>query len=327
MKKLIATMLILAMVLTAFTACESDTNKPPAEKIRIVAAVFPQYDWVSEIIGDKTESFDLTLLVNSNIDMHSYQPSVTDIADISTADLFIYVGGHSDDWVEAALAQATNEDMVVINLVKELGDAILMENTDKILHEESSGCACAGCNSSNAEEEIHEEEHVWVSLRFSKILCEVIAEAIIALDPANESVYRANLSAYSEKLDDLDSRYTQMVEEASNNTLIFADRFPFLYLMNDYGLDYYAAFSGCSAANEITPNTIVNLAEKINQSDLAFVMVTETANRAIAETVVNSTESKDQEILVLNGMKVVESGENYLSVMESNLEVLRKALS
>jgi zinc transport system substrate-binding protein len=311
-------------------ATANDTEKADSvPKINIVATIFPQYDWLREIIGGKAENFELTILIDNRIDLHSYQPSISDIAKISTADLFIYVGGHSDDWVDNALAQA-NPGIKTINMVEALGDAIQMSRlTEGMEHV----CDDEECDEDHGEVgELHEEEHVWVSLRMAKLLCEIIAETIISLNPENEDVYRDNLSAYIEKLSALDERYTEMVNAANNNTLVFGDRFPFLYLVDDYGLNHYAAFSGCTAASEASFSTIIILARKLDDYSLNFIMVTETGNHAIAETIIGNTRDKNQQVLVLDGMKAVSSndmrnGVTYLTIMESNLEVLRKALN
>jgi zinc transport system substrate-binding protein len=321
-KKVLSFIVVIAILLATITACNVESRS--SEKINIVVTIFPQFDWVREIIGDKYDNFDLTMLIGSNADMHSYQPSMNDIARIAAADLFIYVGGHSDDWVEGALAQATNPDMVVINMVESLGDAILMVEHD---------CGDDECEDDHHDEvELHEEEHVWVSLRMSAILCEIIAQAIIDKDPDNDAVYRENLAAYTAKLDELDGRFTAMAQGAPNDTVVFADRFPFLYMMNDYGIHHYAAFSGCSAESEASFATIVQLSRRIDELDLAFVMITETGRLDIAETIISATQAQNQTILILDGFKAVssidiEKGMTYLSVMENNLEVLREALS
>jgi zinc transport system substrate-binding protein len=306
-----------------------DTAAPP--KINIVCTIFPQYDWVREILRDYHERFELTLLIDNTIDLHSFQPSIRDIAIVSTADLFIYVGGHSDGWVENALAQAINPDLTAISLVESLGDAIKMgrltEGMEHVCDDE-----CDEDHGDDETGELHEEEHVWTSLRNTMVLCEIIKEAIIALDPDNADVYRENYEAYALKLAALDAEYQNMVNAAQKNTLVFGDRFPFLYLIDDYGLNHYAAFSGCFAASEISMSTIVTLSRKLDDYDLNYIMVTETGNHEIAQTIINATKDKDHGILVLNGMKGVTSGDiqsgvTYLSIMKANLEVLREALN
>jgi zinc transport system substrate-binding protein len=334
MKRFLAIMLAIFLLAACSPEQEpaseqENTEATAAKTINIVTTIFPQYDWLREIIGNNADNFELTLLVDSAVDFHSYQPSISDIATISTADLFIYVGGHSDDWVENALAQATNPDLIAINLVESLGDAVKMgrltEGMEHVCDDE--------CEEDHGEEgELHEEEHVWTSLRNVKVLCGVIADALILSDPGNADDYRENLNAYILKLTALDEQYKTVIEAAKKNTLVFGDRFPFLYLVDDYGLNHYAAFSGCFAASEISMSTIVTLSRKLDDYELNYIMVTETGDRAIAETIINATRNKNQQILVLHGMKGVTSGDinsgmTYLSIMEDNLEVLRKALS
>ena len=305
---------------------EEIPEEPNGAPIRIVSTIFPQYDWVRKIIGEKAENFDLTLLINSTVDLHSYQPSISDVAVISDCDLFIYVGGHSDKWVKGVLENnenAVNEELIVINLVEELGEDVLW--TDHVCEDEE-------CEDDHGEEGFEEDEHVWMSLRAAQLFCEVISEAIIALDPNNEEVYIENTEDYIARLSALDEKYTESIEAADKDILVFADRFPFLYLTTDYGLEHFAAFSGCSAESEASISTIVILSRKLDQLELEFIMVTETADNSIAETIIENTQAKNHKILVLNGFqaitsKDVEDGVTYLSVMESNLEILKEALA
>jgi zinc transport system substrate-binding protein len=311
----------------------TQSGAPEARRLSIVAAIFPQYDWIREILGDTTNPFDITLLIDNQIDMHSYQPSVRDIVTVGSADLFIHAGGHSDDWVEGVLRQATNPDIIVINQLDLLrdpafGDLIRMQEAI----EGSEHICDDDCDDDHSVDgPLHEDEHVWVSLRLAKILCTVIANVLSELDPGNAEAYHGNLAAYIERLSALDEEYQAAADAAEIDTLVFADRFPFRYLMDDYGLNYYAAFSGCSAASEASFSTIVFLATKVAELGLNNVMVTETGNHSIARAVINSTPGKDQQILVLDGMKMVtrrdiDAGMTYLSIMEDNLEVLREAL-
>jgi len=296
------------------------------EKISVVCTIFPQYDWVRQIVGDKASDMDLTFVINNRIDLHSYQPSVEDIAKISSSDLFIYVGGESDEWVDDALKEAVKKDMVAINLLEELGDAAkeeeIKEGMEEEEHDEAEG---------DHEDETEYDEHVWLSLKNAQIFCQIIAKAISSLDPDNAEVYQANLTSYIGKLSALDSQYQTEVTASPVKTVVFGDRFPFRYLVNDYGLDYYAAFIGCSAETEASPNTIIRLAEKVDEFKLKTIMVTESSDQSIAKTIKDNTKDKNQQILVLDSLQSVTSndaqnGTTYLSVMENNLEVLKKAL-
>jgi len=340
MKRITAIMLLF---LFALSGCGSPLPSPSAspdtspsassdastEPLQIICTIFPQYDWVRQILGEKAGGAELTLLLNSGIDLHSYQPSIDDMAKISNCDLFIYVGGESDGWVEDALKNAQNPDRIVVNLLEELGDAAKEEERKEGMEtepeEEEEGHA--------AEEEGEEyDEHVWLSLKNAQIFCSVIAESLSSLDAANSQAYRDNLAAYNGQLSALDARYKAAADAAPVKTLLFGDRFPFRYLTDDYGLDYYAAFIGCSAETEASITTITFLAEKTNELALKHIMVIESSDKSIANTIIECTTSKDQTILVLDSMQSVgsgyiEAGATYLSVMESNLGVLEEALT
>jgi len=294
--------------------------EPTGENLSIVSTIFPQYDWVRQILGYKAEYKDLTLVINNRIDLHNFQPSVSDIAKISTCDLFICVGGESDAWVDAVLAQALNPDMVVINLLKVLGDAALID-------EEIDD----GHHHHHHHDEDEYDEHVWLSMRNTVIFCTAISKALAALDPELSEFYAANLAEYIEKLTALDAEYKTARAGAEVDTLLFADRFPFRYLLNDYDLDFYAAFSGCSAETEASFRTITFLARRIDELGLNNVMVTESADQSIARTVISNSNTGDQQILVLDSMQSAndddwQRGVTFLSIMESNLRVLKEAL-
>jgi len=320
-------------------------NTPEIEKLSIVCATFPQYDWVRAIIGDNENRFDLTLLMDNLVDLHNYQPTVSDIVTIAASDLFIHVGGESDGWVGDVLRQATNPDMIVINLLDVAGDAVKMAldfegMQDDAAHDHGHSHGHSHSHSHShapasapTHDEIHdhEDEHVWLSLRLAKTICTAITDVLASLDPDNAGEYRSNLASYVDKLSALDMAYQAAVNAANTTTLVFADRFPFRYLMDDYGLSYYAAFSGCSAETEASFSTIVFLATKVEELALNSVMVTESADQSIARTVISSTPRRNQQIHVLNAMQSVtrrdiHNGATYLSIMESNLGVLREAL-
>jgi zinc transport system substrate-binding protein len=296
------------------------------KKISVVCTIFPQYDWVRQILGDKADNMDITLLLDNKIDLHNFQPSVDDIVKISTCDLFIYVGGESDEWVDDALKEVVNKDMVVINLLDVLGDEAKAEEIKPGMETEEE-------EDEDAEEDEDEyDEHVWLSLKNAQIFCAAIADALSSLDADNSDAYQSNLTAYNDKLSALDSDYQAAVSAAPIKTLLFGDRFPFRYLVDDYGLDYHAAFVGCSAETEASFDTVIFLAGKMDELNLKNIMVTESSDKKIAETVRDNTAGKNQQILVLDAMQSVasndvENGATYLSIMESNLNVLKEALS
>ncbi len=324
---------------TAASSAESSAEAS-GKKLKIVATIFPEYDWVRQILGDEAKNAELTLLLDNGVDLHSYQPTADDIAKISECDLFIYVGGESDGWVKDALKEGKNPDRKVINLLEALGNNTKEEEVVEGMQAEeeehestAAGESAAAGESSEAEEEEGPEydEHVWLSLRNARELCDTIAEDLKSLDSAHASVYDANLKKYEGELDALDQQYQQAVNAAGNKTLLFGDRFPFRYLVDDYGIKYYAAFVGCSAETEASFETVSFLAKKMDELGLKHVMTIEGPDKKIAATVIENTKDKNQDVLALNSMqsvttKDIEGGETYLGVMQQNLEVLKKAL-
>ena len=327
MKKITALLLALFMLVGVLAGCgkQNDTNQ--TDKLSIVTTIFPEYDWVREILGDKADNAEITMLLDNGVDLHSYQPTADDIVKISDCDLFIYVGGESDEWVEDALRNDANRNMKVINLLEVLGDSVKTEEIVEGMQEEEH-------EHEDAEEHEHEEEadeHVWLSLKNAKMLVRVISKALQELDPDNKDIYAANADAYVKKLSALDAEYQAAVDAASNKTILFGDRFPFRYLVDDYGLRYYAAFVGCSTETEAGFETISFLAKRVDELKLPCVLTIEGAQHKIAETIVRNTTAKNQRVLTMDSMqsttsKDVKNGTTYLSVMEKNLSVLKEVL-
>ena len=507
MKKIFTLFLVLAMAVSLFTGCgkknATENGETDSDKLSVVTTIFPEYDWVKEILGDKAESTDLTMLLDNGVDLHSYQPTADDIIKISDCDLFIYVGGESDKWVDDALKEATNKDMKVINLLEVLGDSVKTEETvegmqetehahdhskevstfeddevqdrslsdwagdwqsaypfaldgtlddafaamaeegemtaneyktyyqngyktditnidiegdhieftyedgkkvgsdyqyvgyyiqnwstgtkaamyrfeavdrtsgapvyiefndhmieqaaaehfhirmsnesfDAIIDPENSWPTffpadmtgeeiCEHMEGHDHEHEEEDDEHVWLSLKNAETLVGAISDALQELDPDNKDAYTANTSAYIEKLSALDGEYQSAVDGAARKTVLFGDRFPFRYLVDDYGLSYYAAFVGCSAESEASFETVSFLAKKVDELGLPCVLTIEGKNHKIAETIVENTAEKNQKILTMDSMQSttsedVANGTTYLSVMEQNLSVLKEAL-
>ena len=325
MKKITGMFVFLLLFILIFSGC-NQSKKQDLAKPSVICTIFPQYDWVRQILDDKTDNFNLTLLLNNRIDLHNYQPSVDDIIKISTCDLFIYVGGESDEWVNDILEQASNKDMIVINLLEILGEGAKIEDYIEGMQIEEDHD-----DLHDHDRETEHDEHVWLSLKNAKIFCYAIADALSSLDTENTETYQKNTASYINKLAAYDLEYQTVISASPRNTLLFADKFPFRYLIDDYGINYYAAFAGCSAETEASFETIIFLAKKIDELNLNTVMVTESADQSIARTVINSAIRKDQKILVLDSMqsvtsKDVENRTTYISIMEKNLSVLKEAL-
>lgn len=332
MKKIITLMLVAVLAVCALSGCGTSKSGEDTKdkKIKIVTTIFPEYDWVMQILGDKADKADVTMLLDKGVDLHSYQPSTADIAKISEADVFIYVGGESDEWVEDVLKEAKNKKLKVINLMDVMGDKAKEEEVKEGMQEEEEEHA-EEAKDGKEEEEVEYDEHVWLSLKNAKIFTKKIADVLSEVDKDDAKTYQANYESYAKKLDDLDKKYADAVASAKNKTLVFGDRFPFRYLVNDYGLDYYAAFVGCSAESEASFETVTFLAKKIDELGLGNVLTIEGKNHKIANTVVDNTKNKDQKVLTMDSMqsttsKDVKDGATYLGIMEKNLEVLKEAL-
>ena len=498
MKRIFSVFLALTIIASLLCWNVVPAKAEAAKRLSIVTTIFPEYDWVRQILGEKFPDADVTMLLDNGVDLHSYQPTVDDIVKIATCDIFIYVGGESDSWVEDALKHSVNKDMKVINLLEVLKDTIKTEEAmpgmqaedghnhgyshfadtdvqdrslsdwdgdwqsvypylqdgilDEVMErkaengsktkeeyrayyetgyrtdvsqitidaesnticfvkdgvaakaayaykgyqiydyasgsrgvryffEATDGDADApkyvqfsdhGINPGKAEhfhiyfgndgfdalsqemdnwptyypmdmsgndikedmlehEEKEYDEHVWLSLKNAKVLCNAISQALQAIDPENKNVYAANAEAYEKQLSALDEKYQEAVDNATYKTLLFGDRFPFRYLTDDYNLRYYAAFSGCSAESEASFDTIHFLAKKLDELGLPCILTIEGAKHRIAETIVENTAAKSQKVLSMDSMqsttsKDVAQGTTYLSVMEKNLDVLTDAL-
>ena len=321
MKKILALLLALWIPAAVLSGCAPQDDSAASNKLNIVTTIFPTYDWVREILGAETDRAEITMLLDSGVDLHSYQPTVDDIVKISDCDLFLYVGGESDGWVDDALKNAPNKERKVIRLLDVLGDSAKAEETAEGMQEEEH----------DHEEEAEYDEHIWLSLKNAQVLVAAISEALQESDPARKDTYAANAAAYVEKLSALDGEYRAAVDSGKYKTLLFGDRFPFRYLADDYGLDYYAAFPGCSAETEASFETVSFLAGKMDALGLPCVLTIEGTQHKIAETIVHNTAQKNQQVLTMDSMQAVTandaaSGVSYLSIMEKNLSVLKKAL-
>ena len=321
-----ALVLLLAFCASGCGGKEADKSEEKEGKLQIVTTIFPAYDWASEIVGESGTA-EITLLIDNGVDLHSYQPDADDMIRIASCDLFIYTGGESDRWVADALENPVNSDRRVVRLLEALGDRAREEETVEGMQAEEHD----EDGEDEAEEGPEYDEHVWLSLRNAGILCGLIARELGALDPEHAETYAANADAYTADLDALDKRYKAAVEEAPGRTLLFGDRFPFRYMTEDYGLDYYAAFAGCSAETEASFETIITLAGKVDALGLPAICQIETSDGSVARTVRDATEKKDQEILTFDSIQMAkaedrDNGLGYLARMEQNLEVLTKAL-
>ena len=334
---------------------QNSIEKGNSNKISIVCTTFPQYDWVKNILGEEAERFNVTLLLDNGVDMHSYQPEVKDIATAGSSNLFIYVGGESDTWVEDALKEAKNKDLKAINLMETLGNSLKEEEVVEGMQEERESLGHSHEKSSKekqeqtqkeshensqeingqkeaADEEPEYDEHIWLSIRNAEIMVKNIEKAIEQLDSDNAKVYQTNAENYIKKLDTLDKQYANTIQNAKYKAILFGDRFPFRYMADDYDLKYYAAFAGCSAETMAGFETVTFLAKKADELRLPVILTIENSDGRIAEAVKSNTTKKNQKILAMNSLQSVTKEQiadsiTYLQVMQENLSVLSEALN
>jgi len=394
MKKVSFYSLLLSVFVAAIfslVACNDSSDKKPEQtKLSIVTTIYPEYAWVKEILGQRADSVELTLLIKNGVDLHSYKPTAQDIAKIASANMIVYVGGESDKWIKDALAATPKKGRSEINLMEALGDRVKAEeivegmeaehhhhhheehaeehehehhsehveahehdehhnmhaqhrskigkrheHNDKHAeeHEHHSEHAEAHEHHHDHEHEIENDEHVWLSLKNAEIFVQKITVELAKLDMAHATAYKDNATDYIARIKALDGDYRAAIESAPRKTILFGDRFPFRYLVDDYGIKYYAAFVGCSAESEASFETIAFLAGKMDSDSLPAILTIEKGNKKIANAVLAASKnSKDAQILTINSMQAVTEqqiaeGESYLSIMQTNLEILKKALN
>ncbi len=304
--------LLLAVCLLSALLCGCGAPAEKSDKLTIVTTIFPIYDWTRNLLGDRAEEVELVLLLDDGVDMHSFQPSVADLVTLSSCDLLIYVGGESDAWITDALAEKKNPELIALNLMEVLGERALEEELVQGMEGDAEDVP---------------DEHIWLSLKNAELLCAAIRDAMIELDGAHSRGYEAAFAVYDAKLQKLDADYRAAVDAAPQHTLLFADRFPFRYLTEDYGLDYYAAFAGCSAETEASFATVIFLANKADELGLKNICMIETSDGKLARTVIENTKSRNAGVLTLHSMQGPCGAENYLSLMEQNLQILKEALN
>ena len=315
MKRVLSLVLALVMLLS-LAACSGAARRA---RVQIVTTSFPIYDWTRNIAGD-VDGVEITWLMDSGVDPHSFQPTTKDLVFVSDCDVFVYVGGESEAWADDAVASMKNENARVVKLLEGLQEAALAEE------------AVPGAQPEHEEEEEEGalDEHIWMSLRAAQRCVDLICDALCEADSANDDVYRMNADDYKAQLSALDEAYTEVVASSDLDTILVADRFPFRYLAEDYQLRYYAAFAGCSAETEASFQTVLGLSQKADELGLPVILVTENSTGDIAEAVSEGS-ATEPVIRTLDSLQSVTAeiaadGVTYLSVMESNLEVLKEAL-
>ncbi len=313
MKRVLSLILALVM-LFSLAACSGAERRA---RVQIVTTSFPLYDWTRNVAKD-VDGVEITWLMDSGVDPHSFQPTTKDLVFVSDCDVFVYVGGESEAWADDAVSSMKNENALVVKLLDGLQEAALAEED------------VPGAEPEHEEEEGALDEHIWMSLRAASICVDLICGALCEADSANDDVYRMNADDYKTQLSALDQAYTEAVASSELDTILVADRFPFRYLAEDYGLNYFAAFAGCSAETEASFQTVLGLSQKADELGLPVILVTENSTGDIADAVSEGSQNEPA-IRTLDSIQSVTAeiaadGVTYLSIMERNLDVLKEAL-
>lgn len=360
-KKFILYVLTIGLLFLTNACTSKNSTVETQAKLNIVTNIFPTYDWVREIT--KSGDVNISYLTDTGVSLHNYEPSAEDIKKIKESDLFVYLGSHSDKWADKILSE--NPDLKVIKLMDVLEDNILDEEVKEGMedhhdhdhdHEHDDHDHKDADHDHNHDEEDkhdendehnhdhnhedehshehhhdhhHEDEHVWLSIKNAQLICKAIEEKLSEIDSKNKNLYEKNLNNYLQKLTNLDNEYIKEINSSKDRTLIFADRFPFRYLTEDYDLDYYAAFTGCSADAEASFDTIVFLVKKLDELNINSVFTLTDSDGKIARTIIENSK-KDIKILKLNSMESVNKDQaqeaTYIDYMKDNLKSIIQGL-
>lgn len=337
MKKLLSVILTLNLILIpliTFSSCniETENSETNSDKISIVTTIFPYYEFARNIAGDKA---DIRLLLSPGSEPHSYEPSPSDIVAIENCDVFIYNGGESDEWVDSVLSSLQNNNMKIMKMMDYV--TLLNEQSGEHSHEHSHHE-----HSENEESHSHEEdadiehshgdgydEHIWTSVRNAKILSAEISHTLSELDSLNSDYYSKNENNYSLQLENLDIEFTDTVNNSARHTVVFGDRFPFLYFATDYELEYECAFPGCSSKTEPSISTVTHMIDFVREEEIPVVFYLEFSNGKTAQLIAEDTGAKT--LLFSSCHNVTkhqfENGVTYISLMEQNVTALKEALS
>lgn len=312
-KKMISLFVILLLFAVTFTGCTS-SEKTDNGKINIVSTIFPQYDFAREIAGDKA---NLKMLIQPGGESHTYEPTPQDIISIQEADVFLYIGGENDAWVDDILESIDTTEMQVVKLI-DCVELVCVGETEEHNH------------SHNDNEHNHEfDEHIWTSPMNAQKMVEAISRAMCKADPENSDFYNDNTTEYCVKLIDLDTKIRNIVSNAKRNELIFGDRFPLIYFTKEYGLTYQAAFPGCSSETEPSASTIALLSDKVKQDDIPVILKIELSSSTVADTIANETSTEVLTFYSCHNLSKsqFDNGESYISMMTENIETLKIALN
>lgn len=320
MKKIKSKIIIITLCTILFTGCSITDIKDDNDKIKVVATIFPGYDFTKAIAE---ELVDVSMLLKSGAEAHSFEPSPQDVINIQNADLFIYTGGESDEWVDYVLESMDKP----INTLKMIDCVSSLESDEEHEYDEEHNH-----EDKHSEEETHEgteyDEHIWTSPKNAIKISEKIEEALSNIDKEHTNDYQQNLNRYIEKLEKLDNDFADFFNGVSNRTLVFGDRFPFRYLANDYNLKYHAAYTGCSTDVEPSVSTMASLIDIVNTEKISTVFYIEFSNQKVAQSIAEATGANTMLLHSCHNVskEELQEGVTYISLMENNLETLMEAM-
>ncbi|MCH5300386.1 MAG: zinc ABC transporter substrate-binding protein [Ruminococcus sp.] len=306
MKKLIASFFVIIMMLS-LASCNSEVKTMSKEegKLNIVATIFPYYDFVRNITGDKA---NVRMLLSPGVEPHHYEPSPSDIIDINNSDLFIYTGGESDEWAES-IVESLDTDVKVLKLI-DLVKTYNEEETDKTVGEET-------------------DEHIWTSPQNAIEITKIISQEIILLDKNNSEYFAENSEKYLTELSELDNELRNITEKAKRNKIVFGDRFPILYFVKEYNLDYECAFPGCSSETEPGIATVNHLIDVVKEEKIPVVFYLDFSNQAVATLLCEDSNAKPMVFHSCHNItqENFNNGETYISLMKQNAQAVEEALN
>lgn len=329
-RRLFGVLLLAVLVSAVLCSCRNGkTESDTADKdmMSVVATGFVQYDFARSIAGERA---DVKMLIHPGNEVHTYEPSPSDIMKIAACDVFVYTGGESDGWIEGISQNTGNTGMTEFKFMdyctlysEEHKEG--MEQTEE--HSEHDGAEHEHGNENTGLYEGY-DEHVWTSVENAVKIADAMCKVFSEKDPDNADYYEKNLAEFKAELESLNRDFKSMVDCAARKTVVFGDRFPFLYLAKEYGLDYYAAFPGCASNTEASAATVAFLINKVKQENIPVVFSIEFSNGKIADAVAEPTGAKRLELHSCHNVTKDEfdSGETYISLMRKNLANLKEAL-
>ena len=302
----------------------TEQKKSVDGKINVVATIFPEYDFLRQIGGNH---LNLTMLLTPGAESHSFEPTPQDIKEVTNSNLFVYVGGDSDAWVDSILDSVDTKKTTIVTLMdcvtlkeEEVAEGMTPEKEDEA--ETESGTE----GGAKAPEY---DEHVWTSPKNAVLIVQKLCDNLCKIDPSNAPDYKQNTKNYVAKLNELDGQFQNIVDHAQRKEIVVGDRFPFRYFVDAYGLTYHAAFPGCSTDTEANAATIAFLTDKVKKDKIPIVFHIELSNEKVCDSICEATGAKSELLNAVHNVskKDFEAGITYIDLMEHNVDVLKEALN